>query len=92
MVVIVMEKASARLRGELTRWLMETKNGVFVGKISALVRDKLWEKICNEAPVVSSLMIYSAANEQGFYIKMNGEPHRQVVEIEGLQFIKEVNI
>ncbi len=90
MVVIVLEKAPERLRGELTRWILETKPGVFVGKISALVRDKLWKKICDEEPSVSAVIIYSDSTEQGFSMRMNGEPQRQVIDMEGLQLIKYV--
>lgn len=88
MIVLVTEKAPPRLRGELTRWLLETKPGVFAGKVSAMVREKLWEKVCAEEPTVSAVMIYAAANEQGFNMKMHGEPQRQVVELEGVQLIK----
>jgi len=84
LVVIVIENAPPKLRGELTRWLMETKPGVFVGKVSAMVRDKLWEKVCDNDPLLSAVIIYNAANEQGFSMNMNGEPQRQVVELEGL--------
>jgi len=84
LVVIVIENAPPKLRGELTRWLMETKPGVFVGKVSAMVRDKLWEKVCDNDSSLSAVIIYNAANEQGFSMKMNGEPQRQVVELEGL--------
>lgn len=38
MVVIVIEKASEKLRGELTRWLMEARPGTFVGTVNAVVR------------------------------------------------------
>ncbi len=41
MVVIILEKVPAGLRGELTRWLLELKAGVFVGKVSAMVRERL---------------------------------------------------
>ena len=41
MVVMLMEKVPKSVRGELTRWLIELRSGVFVGNISALVRDKL---------------------------------------------------
>ncbi|MCD6345555.1 MAG: type I-E CRISPR-associated endoribonuclease Cas2, partial [Anaerolineae bacterium] len=44
MVVMILEKVPVGVRGELTRWLLEIKTGVFVGHISARVRDKLWEK------------------------------------------------
>ena len=31
------------LRGKLSRWLNEIHPGIFVGEVSARVRDKLWE-------------------------------------------------
>ena len=91
MTVIVMETAPEKLRGELTRWMLEAKPGVFVGTLSALVRDKLWKKICGEIPVIPALLVYTASNEQGFQFEMNGDPRRRVIEMEGLQFIKVVD-
>ena len=44
MVVLVLEKVPTSLRGELTRWMAEIQTGVFVGTMSALVRDLLWDK------------------------------------------------
>ena len=46
MVILLLERVSPSLRGELTRWLLEPKAGVFVGNVSALVREKLWTKAC----------------------------------------------
>lgn len=87
MVVYVTENSSDRLRGELTRWVIEIKPGVYVGKLSALVRDKLWEKICGDDSLSGGLMIYTSNNEQGFDIEMYGEPHRHVVDLEGIKLI-----
>ena len=39
MIVIALERVPVGLRGELSRWLLELRPGVFVGKVSALVRD-----------------------------------------------------
>ena len=47
MIVMILEKVPVRLRGELTRWLIEPRQGVFVGHINAMVRERLWEKCCN---------------------------------------------
>lgn len=87
MVVIVLDCARETLRGELTKWLLETKPGVFVGNLNAVVRDKLWEKVEKGEPT-GALMIYSTNNEQGFTIQMLGEPHRSVVDFDGVQLIK----
>lgn len=88
MVVIVMENGSPRLRGELTRWVLEAKPGVYVGNVSAMVRERLWKKICGEKPEVNALLIYSASCEQGFRMEMHGDPRRRVIEMEGIQLIK----
>ena len=87
MVVCVLENATEKLRGVLTRWMIETKPGVFVGSLNALVRDKLWDMIPDHAPK-GALMIYSCNNEQGFTIEMYGDPTRSVVDLDGIQLIK----
>ena len=88
MVVIVMDNASGKLRGELTRWLLETKPGVFVGKLSAAVRDKIWEKVCADSVRTGALLLYNSDTEQGFQIEMCGDPRRSVIDIDGIQLIK----
>jgi CRISPR-associated protein Cas2 len=45
MVVVILESVPKTVRGELTRWLLELRAGVFAGNISAIVRDKLWETL-----------------------------------------------
>lgn len=88
MLVIVMDNASEKLRGELTRWLLEVKAGVFVGKTSALVREKLWEKVRQDREISGALIVYSADTEQGFRMELYGDPRRTVVDLDGLQLIK----
>lgn len=87
MIVILMDNASESLRGELTKWLLETKPGVFVGNMNAMVRGKLWDKV-ESGHQTGALMIYSANTEQGFAIDMIGEPHRSVIDLDGLLLIK----
>jgi len=88
MVIIIMENAPVSLRGDLTRWLLEAKAGVFIGNISALVREKLWKKVCEKQYEGGALLIYNAPNEQGFELKLHGNPHRTVIDLEGVQLIK----
>ena len=47
MVVMILENVSPSLRGELTRWLIEPHPGVFVGHVTARVRDLLWKLCCD---------------------------------------------
>lgn len=84
MIVLILEKVTPSLRGELTRWFLEPKSGVFVGRTSATVRDKLWEKACSQAKDGGCLMIHSSNNEQGYKIKSWGETTRVIKDFEGL--------
>jgi len=88
MVVFILEKVPISLRGELTRWLLEVKTGVFVGHVSARVRDKLWEKCTNNKRAGGVLQIWSTNTEQHFKMRMEGDTSRKIIEEEGLQLIK----
>ncbi|HEY79739.1 MAG TPA: type I-E CRISPR-associated endoribonuclease Cas2, partial [Caldilineae bacterium] len=66
MVVIILEKVPTSLRGELSRWLIEPHTGVFVGHVSAMVRERLWMKVCSKLRGGGALLIYSTNNEQRY--------------------------
>ena len=66
MVVVVLEKCPLALRGDLTKWLQEISLGVYVGRVSARVRDELWKRICEECKGGRATMVFSARNEQHF--------------------------
>ena len=40
-VILILRRTTPSLRGELSRWMIEPQAGVFVGNISALVRQAL---------------------------------------------------
>lgn len=90
MVVLLLESVPARMRGELSRWMIEPRVGVFVGNISAMVRDKLWEHLVKQEPTGGLMMLYSAKTEQGFAIRVSGDTTRRVVDMEGLFLIQKV--
>ena len=89
MTVIVIENAPVNLRGNLCKWMLEAKPGVFIGKISAVVRDELWKTIQEEKNMTGALLVYNAPTEMGFVMEMAGEPTRSVVDLDGLQLIKQ---
>lgn len=64
MIVVVLEKCPLALRGDLTKWLQEISLGVYVGRVSARVRDELWNRICKECKTGRATMVFSARNEQ----------------------------
>lgn len=64
MTVIVLTACTAGLRGQLTRWLMEIAPGVFVGFVSARVRQMLWERVAEQIGVGKGLLVYAVRSEQ----------------------------
>jgi CRISPR-associated protein Cas2 len=88
MVVMILEKVPASVRGELTRWLVEVKTGIFVGHVSARVRDKLWTKCCTAKRMGGVTQVWSTNNEQRFAMRMAGDTSREIVDFEGVQLIR----
>lgn len=89
MIVLILENAPMRLRGELTRWLHEPRTNVFVGRVSALVRDKLWAKVRKESgPNSGALLIHSSNDEPGFRIETYGDTTRRLLLRDGLQLFQ----
>lgn len=88
MIVMLLEKVPVRVRGELSRWLIEPRTGVFVGHVNAMVRDRLWEKCCKARGSGGVVQVWSTNNEQRFMMRMSGDTTRRIVELEGLQLIQ----
>jgi CRISPR-associated protein Cas2 len=85
---MVLERVPASLRGELTRWMLEVRTGVFVGSLTADVRQRLWEKACGGMAGGAGISVYPARNEQGFAIDLWGDPSRSIVDFEGLRLVQ----
>lgn len=87
MVVMVLERVSPSLRGELTRWMLEVKAGVFVGSVSAMVRDRLWELACQRMKEGAGILLHTSDTEQGFAARFWGRTSRYVVDFDGLTLV-----
>lgn len=82
MITLVLSKVPVGLRGHLTKWLMEAAPGVFVGRVSARVRDELWRITLDGLEGGTALMVIAQPNEQGFEIRNSG--HRwEPVDLDG---------
>lgn len=64
MVVVCLSKCPSSLRGDITRWLLEINVGVYVGNVSARVRDALWDRITANVKDGAATMVSNAKNEQ----------------------------
>jgi CRISPR-associated protein Cas2 len=84
MVVMILENVPASFRGELTRWMIQPKAGVFVGNISGMVRDKLWQRAARTCKKGGGILVHSSNTEQGFAVQTFGDLSREMVDIEGI--------
>ena len=64
MIVLTLTDCPSALRGDLTKWLQEINTGVYVGQVSARVRDEIWERVCENAKSGRATMVFSTNNEQ----------------------------
>ncbi|QKW07779.1 type I-E CRISPR-associated endoribonuclease Cas2 [Streptomyces sp. NA04227] len=87
MIVISATAVPDHLRGALTRWLLEVTPELYVGTVSARVRDELWQSLTNCADQGAAVLAYPADNEQGFEIRTAGPQRRTPVDFDGLTLI-----
>lgn len=90
MTVLVVTACPAGLRGHLTRWLLEIAAGVYVGRVSARVRDLLWARTLDMVKSGRAIMVYSADNEQGLLFRVHRHDWTPV-DIEGLTLMLRPN-
>jgi len=88
MIVMSLEKVPPSLRGRLTRWLFEIRANVFVGTVSARIRDELWNRAVERSAGGAILQIWSESSEQGFGVRSWGEPSYTPRDREGLIVIE----
>ena len=78
MLVMILEKVPTSLKGELSRWLIEPKAGVFLGSPTARIRDKLWDKAIRKRKHGYVLQIWSDSSPQGYGFRSEGDSCRQM--------------
>lgn len=87
MVVVVLTAVPPGLRGHLTRWLLEIAPGVFVGHVSARVRDLLWERVVEYRGQGRALMVVSSRSEQRLAFRVH-EHDWQPEDLDGLMLMR----
>ena len=73
--------------GELSRWLIEPKAGVFLGSPTARIRDKLWQKALKKRKGGYILKIWSDSSPQGYSFRSEGDSFRQMIDFEGIALV-----
>lgn len=84
MIVLVLSGCPPSLRGDITRWLFEISTNVFVGRVTARVRDKLWDRVIRSCKDGQATLVYSTNNEQRFDYRTHNSK-REVLDLDGIK-------
>jgi CRISPR-associated protein Cas2 len=88
-IVVVLSVTPERLRGELTRWLLEINAGVYVEHLTTRVRERLWLRIVDDIGRGRALMVWSARTEQRLQFRVHN--HAWAVEdFDGISLMRRV--
>ena len=60
MIILTLTNCPPALRGDLTKWLVEIHTGVYVGRVSARVRDNLWDRVKEHSKTGKATLVYPA--------------------------------
>lgn len=86
MIVITLTDCPISLRGDLTKWLLEINTGVFVGKVSARVRDNLWERVVQNVKNGRATLVYNTNNEQHMDFRIH-QSENEIIDFDGLKLV-----
>ncbi|MFG3071728.1 type I-E CRISPR-associated endoribonuclease Cas2e [[Kitasatospora] papulosa] len=88
MLVIATTAVPDHLRGALSRWTSEVVPGIFVGSVSARVRDQLWQAVTETVGNGAAVLVHPAPTEQGYAIRTAGTRRRVAADFDGLTLIR----
>jgi CRISPR-associated protein Cas2 len=87
MLVIVLENVLPKLRGRIAVFMIEVRAGVYVGDISAKVREMLWSQIEHLTADGNAVMIWSTNNEAGYDFRTYGPNRRIPIDFDGMKLV-----
>lgn len=85
-VVVVLTDCPAKLRGDMSKWMLEINTGVYFGNMSARVRDGLWERIVTNIGHGHATMVYGAPGEQHMDFRTHNA-YWQTVDYDGIKLL-----
>lgn len=88
MLVIATTAVPDHLRRALSRWSTEVVPGIFVGTVSARVRDQLWNAVTEVLEDGAAVLIHPASTEQGYAIRTAGTRRRVPEDFDGLTLMR----
>ena len=90
MVVFSLHNAPQRVRGLLSRYCLEIRSGLFVGRLDKRMRVRLWKIVQETATAkTSAVLCWSEPTAQGFAFRTLGNGTQRPVRYDGVWLIAE---
>ena len=67
--------------------MIEPKAGIFLGRMTARLRDKLWAKAVAGSRGGACLQAWTTPGDQGFIVRSHGDTSRKIVDFDGLRLV-----
>ncbi len=87
MIVITLSDCPPKVRGDLSKWLIEINTGVYVGQVSARVREELWKRICENLRSGRATMVFHTMGEQHMDFRVHNTTW-EPVDFDGLKLMR----
>lgn len=87
MVVVTLSNCPPKLRGDLTKWLIEIDTGVFVGNLNARIRDAVWNRICENIKNGRASMAFASNCEQKLDFRIHNTDW-EPVDFDGVKLVR----
>ncbi|HLT47877.1 MAG TPA: type I-E CRISPR-associated endoribonuclease Cas2e [Rubricoccaceae bacterium] len=88
MTLFILERVPPGLRGELGRWMVEVQAGVFVGRVTALVREHLWARCVAGCEGGTVQVIWRVPGPQGFDVRTHNAKGRYAEQVDGVWLVR----
>ena len=87
MIVITLSDCPPKVRGDLSKWLIEINTGIYVGQVSARVREELWKRICENLHTGRATMVFHTMGEQHLDFRVHNTTW-EPVDFDGLKLMR----
>jgi CRISPR-associated protein Cas2 len=88
LMVLAVTAVPPSVRGAISRWLIEAAPGLYLGSVSARVRDELWVAVADVIGDGAAVCAFPDDSEQGYRLRTAGERRRETVDFDGLTLVK----
>lgn len=86
-VVVVLTVCPPKLHGDMTKWFVEVNTGVYIGNLSAKVRDELWERIIANVADGHATMMFTTVGEQHMDFRVHNA-YWEVTDFDGIKLMR----